>query len=215
MSKYEESFVNVDPALSSVEWCDGNQPIEVHLSGDLDEDSVETFESNWRQALMSGQEVVVVVINSSGGDCYCCSKIIDLLDACDREVVTVVRGSAMSAAALVFSCGDRRIRTPNSSIMLHSVSTGISGGTTAEIRVDSEETDRLNSKMCDILDRNTGQQRKKYFSKLLNSNLDIYLNAKEALECNLATHIGDIKLTTDITVTTKLDIIKPKKRKRL
>lgn len=215
MSKYEESFVNLDPSLSSVEWVDQNQPCEVHLSGELDEESVETFESNWRMALMSGQEVIVVVINSNGGDCYCCSKIIDLIGACDREVVTCVRGSAMSAAALVFSCGDKRIITPNSSIMLHSVSTGIAGGTTAEIRVDSEETDRLNRTMTKLLDTNTGNRTRNYFTKLLEKNLDVYLNAKEAKECNLATHIGDVKLTTDITVTSKIEITKPQKRKRM
>ena len=212
MAKYEESFLNIDPSLSSVEWCDENQPIEVHLSGELDEESVETFESNWRMALMSGQEVIPVVINSTGGDCYCCSKIIDLLDACDKEVITC-DAKCMSAAALVFSCGDKRIITPNSSVMLHSVSTGISGGTTAEIRVDSEETDRLNSSMTKILDKNTGN--KNYFSKLLRNNLDVYLNAQQCKDCNLATHIGDVKLTTDIVVTSKIEIIRPQKRKRM
>ena len=213
MAKYEESFLNIDPSLCSVEWCDDNQPIEVHLSGELDEESVETFESNWRMARMSGQEVIPVVINSTGGDCYCCSKIIDLLAATDKEVVTVVRGSAMSAAALIFSCGDRRLITPNSSVMLHSVSTGISGGTTAEIRVDSEETDRLNSAMTKILDKNT--KNRNYFSKLLQNNLDVYLNAQQCKDCNLATDIGDVKLTTDIVVTSKIEIIRPQKRKRM
>ena len=214
MSKFEESFTEIDASLSSVDWVDENRPIEVHLTGEIDEESVDDFESNLRMAQMSGQEVIPIIINSTGGDCYCAHKVIDLLAACEQEIVTVVRGGAMSAAALIFSCGDRRVITKNSSIMLHSVSTGIHGGTTAEIRVDSEETDRLNSSMCELLDVNTGH-RKGYFSKKMESNLDIFMDAEEAHKCNLASHIGDIKLTTQITVSTSLEIIKPKKRKRV
>ena len=214
MSKYEESFLNLDPSLSSVEWLDDNRPIEVHLSGEVDEESVDEFESNLRMAQMSKQGVIPVVINSTGGDVYSAAKIIDLLACCEQEIVTVVRGTAMSAAALVFSCGDRRIITPNSSVMLHSVSAFSAGGsTTAEMKVESEETDRLNQNMCEILDKNCGH-RKGYFGKKIDNNLDHYLNADEAVACKLATEIGDVKLQTSIKVKTTLSILKPKKRKR-
>ena len=96
MSKYEEAFLELDPALSSVEWVGENEPIEVHLSGEVDEESVDEFESNLRTAQMSQQEVIPVVINSTGGDVYSAAKIIDLLACCEQEIVTVVRGTAIA-----------------------------------------------------------------------------------------------------------------------
>ena len=214
MSKAEESFLDLDPSLSSVEWLDENSPCEVHIAGEITDELTGEFETCLRQAQASQQDVIVVVINSTGGCCYNASKIIDILASCEQEVVTCVRGTAMSAAALIFSCGDRRLITPNSSVMLHSVSHFGSGGTTKEMIVDASETGRLNKRMCEILDENTGN-KKGFFAKKLDKNLDVYLNAEKAKEWNLATHVGDVKLTTTISVSTRLDILRPKKRKRM
>ena len=213
MSKYEESYVELDPSLACVEWKDECEPIEIYIEGEIDQENTSDFETNFRNALRSKQTVIPIIINSEGGCVYNATKIVDLLASCDKEIVTICRGAAFSAAALIFSCGDRRYVTPHSSLMLHSVSSLTEGGTVAELRCDVAEADRLNSSLCEIFDKNCGK-RKGYFEKLLKNNIDVYMPPSIAIKHNLATEIADVRLTTRVDVVTELEVLKPIKRVR-
>ena len=37
MSKYEESYVELDPSLACVEWKDDCEPIEIYIEGEIDQ----------------------------------------------------------------------------------------------------------------------------------------------------------------------------------
>lgn len=213
MVKEEPSFVTLDPSLAEVSFKDGLYPIEIHLIGEINSESASEFETKLQEAQRSGQSQIALIIQSEGGNIYDAMKIVDLILSSEVEVTTVVRGYAFSAASLIFSCGAERVMGEHASVMIHSVSVGAVGGTMAEIQVESEEMERLTKKMCLVMSENTNQ-RKDFYTKKLRGNRDVYLDAKEALAWNLATHIGDAKTETVVSVNTGIKLVTNKKRKR-
>ena len=214
--KEEATFVQLDNALSSVEWKDGF-PLEVHLLGEITQQSASEFETSFKDAIRSGQEEIVVVIHSEGGCVYSASKIVDLIEMCPVPVHTVCRGSAMSAAAMIFSCGEHRVIGKHASLMIHAASTTVYGKA-MDVKIESKELERLTTQMCKVMAENTGQTPE-FFQKRMDTNTDLYISPTEALELGLATHIGDIRLNTNISVHTSAEILtyrtkKTKKRKR-
>lgn len=211
--KEEPSFLNLDPAIKDIEWKENLYPIEVHLHGEINSDSVSEFETTFREAQRSGQKEIPLVIHSVGGDMYDALKIVDLILTSAVPVTTIVRGAAMSAAVMIFSCGEQRIIGPHASIMIHSVHTGYMGGKLGDVKVETQEMERLTELMAKILSDNTGKQ-KGFFLKKFSSNTDCYMSPEEAIKCNLATQIGDARLRTSVTVNSAIEVIPYKKRKR-
>ncbi len=214
-TKEETSFVKLDSALSSVEWTDGF-PIEVHLVGEITSISASEFESSFRDATKSGQEEIVVVIHSVGGCVYSAAKIVDLIKYSSVPVHTCVRGYAMSAAVMIFSCGVHRVIGNHASLMIHSASSGWFDGKSLDLKVEAYEVERLTNLMCDVMSENTGQTFE-YFKDRMDKNTDLYISPTEALANNLATHIGDIRLETNIVVKTSTKLVEytPKKKQRI
>jgi len=68
-------------------------------------------------------EPIYMYINSPGGSLYAGYAIIDQMLSCTGPVVTIVRGTAHSMGAMIAAFGTKgyRYATPNSSLMLHSV----------------------------------------------------------------------------------------------
>lgn len=211
--KEESSFLTLDPSLSEVEWKDGLFPIEVHLVGEISTDSVSELETKFREAQRSGQKEIPLVIQSEGGSMYDALKIVDLILTSSVPVTTIIRGYAMSAAVMLFSCGKTRVIGPHASLMIHNVSSTFIEGKLADIKVESKEMERLNDEMCAIMSENTGKP-KNYFKKRLEKNTDVYMSPTEALKCNLATHIGDARLNTNIVVNSSIDIVEYNVAKR-
>ena len=213
-TKEESTFVDLDPALSSVEWKDGLYPVEVHIAGEITSDSALAFETSFREAVMSGQEAIAVVLHSEGGCLYSAMRCVDLMALAPEhiKVYTVVRGMAMSAAAMIFCAGDERIMGPNASLMMHSASTTIFGKS-GDLEVESKEVKRLTDGMVKIMADGTGV-KKSFFEKKLAKNVDYYISPDEALKMGICTFVGDIRLTTKITTVTTADLIEPRKKKR-
>jgi len=212
-NKEEVGFVALDSRLSNVEWIDG-EPIEVHICGEITPDSVNQFETSFREALRSGQDEIPVVIQSEGGSMYDALKIVDIILTSEVPVITVIRGYAMSAAVLVFSCGEKRVISPNSSIMIHSVSSTMFEGRMADLKVESGEVCRLTDVMCNIMAENTGKN-KNFYKKRIEKNTDVYMSPIEAKKIGLATHIGDAQLKSVVTVETGIHIAEYNKHARI
>ena len=212
--KEEPSFLKLDNSLSEVEWKDGLFPIEVHLVGEITADSVSELETKIREAQRSGQKEIPLVIQSEGGSMYDALKIVDMILTSPVPITTIVRGYAMSAAVMLFSCGRKRVIGPHASLMIHTVSSSFMEGKLADIKVESQEMQRLNDAMCTIMSDNTGK-RKDYFKKRLEKNTDVYMSPQEALKCNLATHIGDARLHTNIVVESSIEIVEYSKRRKV
>jgi len=205
-----EGSVSIHQTLKSVRWARGYSPKWVVLSGDIDEEKGLEFEAQFQQAVNCKQNVIPIVIHSMGGCCYTALKIVDTIRSSPVPVVTVVNGCAMSAAAVIFSCGSERYMTPNSTIMLHDVSIDFLDGKLADIEVETREMRRLNKRMWTLMARNIDKEDSFFDDKLTNkSHVDSYIAPQQALDYGLCTGIGMPRMVTTVVVQT--EIVPPSK----
>ena len=196
-----ESVLILPKSIKRIKWKE-DAPSYIHITGEITEESMAQFELEFRAASKS-QDVVPIIIDSTGGNIYSAFRAVDLIAKCKAEVVTVALGTAMSAAALIFSCGERRFAAPNCTIMMHDVSATFLEGKSLDIEIESKELKRVNESMWRLFDENCGTT--KGFFKNRSQNSDCYLSAMEALQCGLATAIGLPKLKTEVYVHTTFE----------
>jgi ATP-dependent Clp protease protease subunit len=189
--------VVIDPRIkikNLEEHC--NIPIYIRFTGDVSEESAEKFceelEGAEDMALRSGQSIIPIVINSYGGDVYALFSMVDQINSCKVPVATIVEGKAMSAGAVLFTCGaeGHRYIAPNATLMIHEVSSW-SGGKNEEIKASSIEVDRLNERLMKLMAKNCGK-KDNYFIDLVHEkrHADWFLTPQECLQHNIATVIG-------------------------
>lgn len=91
----------------------------IHLSGDIDCDSVTQFIRGLELLLGTNPEQVTVYITSPGGEVEAGFAIYDVISALDVHVTTVALGSAQSMGAIILLAGDRRLVSANATVMFH------------------------------------------------------------------------------------------------
>lgn len=206
--------VNVDPRIQIKDVENSCQlPVYIRFGGDFTEEAAAKFCEELQQAedhcIKSGQEVLPIIIDSYGGSVYALLSMIDMIDACKVKIATVVEGKAMSCGAVLFTCGAEGYRfvAPHGTVMIHEVSS-IAFGKNEEIKASSSESDRLNSKLLQIMAKNCGK-KDTYFSDIIHEkkHADWFLDADECIKHNLASHIGIPRFTVDIKVEQKFDWI--------
>jgi ATP-dependent Clp endopeptidase proteolytic subunit ClpP len=93
------------------------------LVGEINE-IASTHVCSYLQVYSTGTAPVYMYINSPGGCIAAGYAIVDQMLACRCPIVTIVRGQAHSMGAMIAAYGQKghRFATPNSSLMLHSIS---------------------------------------------------------------------------------------------
>jgi len=167
-------------------------PHVVQVRGDFTDELAEDFANAFNTAENTGQEIIPIVIDSYGGDVYALMSMIDTISACSVPVATIVVGKAMSAGAVLLTCGSPGLRfaAPMSTVMIHSAwESGISGNAD-EVKVGAEELMRLNKKLLHLMSTNCGHA-KEYFSGIMNGkkNTDWFISPKDALKHNIVNQI--------------------------
>lgn len=174
----------------------------------FDEDAARKFAAELSAAHQTGQPVVPIVIDSYGGDPYALWSMVDLLATSDLIIATVIEGKAMSCGAALFTCGHDGYRfiAPNATLMVHDVSSEDVGGKAEEVKVDAQETDRLNKKMYAFMEQRIGKP-KGYLWKLTQERgrTDWYLTPREAVKHGIASKIGVPTLKTEVKVEITLE----------
>lgn len=168
------------------------------------EESSKQFMEDCSKIVNLGQNFLPIVVDSYGGFVYSLLSMIDFLESCDIEVVTVCEGKAMSCGSVLMSCGSRRYIGPNSTIMVHDVSSML-WGKDVELQNSAKEVARLNRKIYSILDKNTNQ-KSGYWRSVVKENkyADLYLTPQKTLQHNLATEIGIPHIETKVSVSCEL-----------
>ena len=191
--------------IQTAEVAFAKPPITIHV-GDIDDEMAANFDAQVRLANTTGQTVIPVVIDSYGGSVYSLLRMIDTINASKVPIATIVEGKAMSAGAVLFSCGAEGMRfiAPNATIMIHEVSGG-AGGKLMEMVASVEEAKRLNDLIFKIMAENIGKDPVQ-FAKILDrkKHANWFLTAKEAKALNLANHIKSPRLYVNIKVDTVL-----------
>jgi len=121
----------------------------IYLSGNVDEDKAkDVIEKLLELQTADPLEEITMVINCGGGEIYSMFAITDMMDIMYAPIRTICLGSAMSAAAFIFTCGTKGLRfmTQHSSLMMHQVSGG-AFGTTKDINVQVAEIKFLQEEM--------------------------------------------------------------------
>lgn len=126
-------------------------------------------------------ESLVIHINSPGGDAYSGLAIYDFLKNAQVPVTTIVEGMAASAASFIFLAGEKRLMTPNSTVMIHQCSWG-GIGTNAQMQDRARSAESIMRKMKKIYSEETllgaqytdAKQKDMYLESLLEH--DTYLD---------------------------------------
>ena len=127
-----------------------------------------------------------LLINCLGGDLITTLGIIDYLNSVDRPVNTICRGGAMSAAALILTCGTgKRYMSPNSTVMFHEGSM-IEMGRVTDVKNSIKWSEVLLDKVYQLLADKTKEDID-FWKKTLQA--DTYLTAEECIKLGVVDEI--------------------------
>jgi ATP-dependent Clp protease protease subunit len=158
------------------------------------------FQKEFEEANATEQEIIPIIIDSYGGTCYALLSMIDTLKSSKKKIATIVIGKAMSCGSFLLACGDEGLRfaAPNSTIMVHDVSTSMVGKT-EEIKSGAVEAERLSNLLFSMMAKNCAKDDK-YFFNLLDEHkhADIYLTPEQAKKHNIINHIRVPEFSVEI-----------------
>lgn len=160
------------------------------LNGEIDEISVgECIRWLTYENLDPKPRTLTLYVNSPGGDLYQAFALIDMMRNSKHPIQTVGIGLVMSAGFLIFAAGTKGMRyaAKNTSFMCHQFSES-SEGKYHDVKAAIKESERLNSRMLDILKESTGQTAAVVKKKLLPPS-DVYLSAQETIDIGAADHL--------------------------
>lgn len=99
---------------------------EFYLSGEI---KAPEYYVEWFTIIRNAdkEDQIKIYINSGGGDLHTAIQFLRVLSETNAEITTSVEGACMSAATIVFLCGDIKEVTPFSMFMFHNYSGGSIG----------------------------------------------------------------------------------------
>lgn len=168
----------------------------------FDEPTAKAFSSIVSKAQNTGQPVLPIIIDSYGGEVYSLMSMISNIYHSSIPVATIIEGKAMSCGAILFSFGHEGMRymDPDATVMIHDVSS-MSWGKIEEIKASTEEADRLNKKVYEMMAKNCGHPEN-YFLDIIHErgHADWYLDSDECLKHGLANHdfVPELKVETRV-----------------
>lgn len=121
---------------------------------------------------------IQLYINSPGGTVTSALAMYDTMQFIKSPVSTICIGQAASAAAVLLLAGEKgkRFSLPNSRVLLHQPSGGVTG-TTMDVEIHTKEMVRIRSLLNEIISKHTGQDIKKVEK---DTERDFILTAEDA-----------------------------------
>ena len=127
-----------------------------------------------------------LIINSQGGSVTAAFSLIDIMLGSTIPIVTTGIGQIASCGLLIFMTGNKRVLTPNTSILSHQYSWG-SGGKQHDLVAIRKEEDLIAERIANHY-RMCTKMTKKQVQKFLGPS-DMWLTAEEAMENNFCDEI--------------------------
>lgn len=124
-----------------------------------------------------------IYINSPGGNVSSGLAIYDTMQYIHSPVSTISIGLSASIAAVILAAGTKKKRfsLPNSRMLLHQPSGGISG-VASDIEIHAGEIIRMRERINQIISKHTGQPLKNIKR---DTDRDFWMSAEESLEYGL------------------------------
>ena len=130
-------------------------------------------------------DTINIMLNSPGGDVIETLGLIDYMKAQEEQGIKfniIVRGAAMSAAALLLTCGTGvRAASKHSKIMVHQLST-IVVGKLSDVKSNAKFSEELENE-CNQLMADRTNKDKEYWESI--SSSDYFMSAEKALELGI------------------------------
>lgn len=195
-------YIKHDPILGEIELPELDAPFV--LVNKFNEEAYKNFVKDSNKILAAGFDFLPIVIDSYGGEVYTLLAMCDFLRNCEKKVVTICQGKAMSCGAILFSMGQERYIGQSATVMVHSVSS-MEWGKEAEIKEGAKETTRLNNMIYKILDDNTEQEKGFWRQQIRDiENAELFITPRKCIDTGLATKIGIPHVRTEIKMTRTL-----------
>ena len=175
---------------------------EVLIYGDIGEsfwdDSGITAKSIKAQLdAASANDVIVVRVNSPGGDAFEGVAIGNILRDDSRRIVVKVDGTAISSASIIAMAGDEIRMADNALMMIHNPWTMVAGDA-KEMRSMADRLDKVGAALAQTYVTRTGKARDDIAAMM---DAETWLSADEALEAGFATHIDGARDDVEALLT--------------
>lgn len=135
-------------------------------------------------------DIIKLRIHSYGGHAFSLVPLIEWIERSAKPVATEVIGHAYSCGAMLLLSGTpgHRYAGRYSDILLHEVAQQFPYGKSSQQTHYAERLARLNKLLIDFLKRKT-KMTDKDIAYYMESNTDIFINAKQALKYGIIDHI--------------------------
>ena len=161
----------------------------IFINDEINDNTLTDFIIRMRSLLQHRKDKsapVNLMINSPGGDVYEMFGIIDYIESLDVKVNTICRGRAMSAAAVIITCGTgSRMMSKRSTVMFHQ-SSSFMGGKMSDITAYLDNIKSLEVLIYNMLAEKTKKDADWWKEKMRN---DMFLTADELLEIGVIDQI--------------------------
>lgn len=125
---------------------------------------------------------ISIVINSGGGNAYTALAIIDYIKGLSVKINTICRGRAMSAAALILTCGTGiRAASKNSTIMFHEISSDFFGKS-SDVKQSVKHLQVLEESFFSLLEESTKKEKNWWKEHCIK---DTYFTPNDAIELGI------------------------------
>ncbi len=163
--------------------CDRSDFRKEHSNLELDEEEESLIET-------PQEDVINLLITSSGGDMSAAFALISVMKASKIPVRTIAIGEAASAALCILMSGHQRVAAPYTSLMSHQFNTG-SEGPYHVLKNIMRELDSYHSKMVRLYVESTGLDEQ-YIKDNLLSEKDNWMTPEQALENKFVDLVSDL-----------------------
>ena len=157
---------------------------EIILNSEFDDEMMEDIFFDLKEIIKDKTvDEITLYINSNGGDVDALMPLVDIIDSSPKPVNTIVLGKAYSCGAMLLLSGHKGKRKAykHSGILIHEVSADFGYNKNSQFKQDAEYLDRINKMLVDMLKSRTKMTASQIY-KYMNSNIDIFITADEALK---------------------------------
>jgi ATP-dependent Clp protease protease subunit len=131
----------------------------IPIFGEVNQEMLDIVKTAFIDFYLHKVEEIFVIISSGGGKTHCAFEIFDLLKLYPGNIIGIVVGRGLSAAATILQGCSVRLATPNSRILIHNGDNGIDADTVLDensLKEYVEDYHRLRKRVWTIISNRTG-----------------------------------------------------------
>lgn len=161
---------------------------EIKITGVIDEDVSSSVVDQIHYLDERGDEDIIIIINSPGGEVCSGMAIYDAMKSCKCDVITVATGKAASMGAFLLAAGTKgkRYATETADIMIHQPLGEVKGQVTDIVNA-AKHIQRTKKKFTQIMAESCGKPEEELSRDV---DRDYWLSSKEAKAYGLIDYIG-------------------------